>query len=110
MTRKGHLALLLELMDGFLRREETEGSIEICLEDTDGEKYTIETQIEGDNESISQDVFAGDCVGANKDDKNKINDFKRDNIFAVAYGAGRSVTGTESYEEYALVDSLYTPL
>ena len=26
----------------------------------------------------------------------------------MAYGASRSVTGTESYEEYALVDSLYT--
>ena len=105
--KEGASGLLLELY-GFLRRGKKRGSIEICLEDTDGEKYTIETQIEGDNESVSQNVFACDCVGVNKENEKKIDDFKRDNLFAVAYGASRSVTGTESYEEYALVDSLYT--
>ena len=106
--REGASALLADLYGGFLRREETNGSIEVCLIEADDEKYTIETRIEGDNESISQDVFIGDYVGVNKDYKNKIDDFKRDNLFAVAYGAGRSVEGDRSYEEYALVDSLYT--
>ena len=105
--KEGASGLLLELY-GFLRRDEEEGSIEICLENTDGEKYTIETQIEGENESVSQYVFAGDCVGVDKEDKEEIDDFERDKIFAVAYGVGRSVTGTTSYEEYALVDSLYS--
>lgn len=105
--KEGASGLLLELY-GFLRRDEEEGSIEICLEDTDGEKYTIETQIEGENESVFQYVFAGDCVGVDKEDKEEIEDFERDKIFAVAYGVGRSVTGTTSYEEYALVDSLYS--
>ena len=113
--REGASALLADLYGGFLRREEetdgSDGSIEVCLIDADDEKYTIETRIEqrdGKNESISQDVFIGDCIGVNKDDKNKIDNFKRDNLFAVAYGAGRSVEGDRSYEEYALVDSLYT--
>ena len=103
--KEGASALLLELY-GFLRRGKKRGSIEICLKDKDNEKYTIKTKIEGDSESISQDVFHGDCVG--KKDTNKAKIFKREKIFAVAYGASRSVTGTESYEEYALVDSVYT--
>ena len=97
--KEGASALLAELRGGFLRREETKGYIEVCLKDTDkGKEYTIKTQIEreGDNESISQKVYPDD------------GSFKREDIFAVAYGAGRSMTGTESYEKYALVDSLYT--
>ena len=103
--KEGASALLLELY-GFLRRGKKRGSIEICLKDKDNEKYTIKTKIEGDSESISQEVLHGDCVG--KKDTKKVKDFKREKIFAVAYGASRSVTGTESYEEYALVDSVYT--
>ena len=97
--KEGASALLSELQEGFLRWEETEGSIEICLKDTDkGEEFTIKTwiKLDGNNESISQEVYPDD------------GNFKRENIFAVAYGAGRSVTGTESYEKYALVHSLYT--
>ena len=105
--KEGASALLAELY-GFLRRGETEGSIEICLENANDKKYTIEIRIEGENESVSQNVFAGDCVGINKDNMDKIEDFEREDVFAVAYGAGRSVRGTESYEEYALVDSVYT--
>ena len=106
--KEGVSALLAELHGGFLRQGTNKGSIEICLKDTDDKKYTIKTNIEGDSESISQDVFEGDCVGIDKDDKNKIDDFKRENIFAVAYGASRSVEGDKSYEEHALVDSVYT--
>ena len=102
-------ALRSELHGEFLKWGERKGSIEVCLGDSNGEKYTVRTRIklEGNNESISQDVFHGDCV--NKKGKHKeAEDFERDRIFAVAYGAGRSVSGTESYEEYTLVDALYT--
>ena len=102
-------ALRSELHGEFLKWGEKKGSIEVCLGDPNGEKYTVRTRIklEGNNESISQDVFHGDCV--NKKGKHKeAKDFERDRIFAVAYGAGRSVSGTESYEEYTLVDALYT--
>ena len=102
-------ALRSELHGEFLRWGDKKGSIEVCLEGSNGEKYTVRTRIklEGNNESISQDVFHGDCV--NKKGKHKeAKDFERDRIFAVAYGAGRSVSGTESYEEYTLVDALYT--
>ena len=95
----GASALLSEFQEGFLRRGEKIGSIEICLKDADkNEEYTVTTEIElvDNNESISQKVYPDD------------GNFKRENIFAVAYGAGRSVTGTESYKKYALVHSLYT--
>ena len=104
--KEGASALLAELQAGFLRRGETEGLIEICLKDTDDKKYTLKTRIEGDNESIFHDVLRGDCVG--KENTKKVKSFKRQKIFAVAYGASRSVTGTDSYEKYALIHSLYT--
>lgn len=104
--KEGASGLLLELYGEFLRRGEKQGSIEVCLKNDEGEQYTIRTSIKGDNESVSQDVFRGDYV--NKKDTDKAKNFKREDVFAVAYGAGRSVTGTESYEEYALVDSVYT--
>ncbi len=95
----GASALLSEFEEGFLRRGEETGFIEICLKDADkNEEYTVTTEIElvDNNESISQKVYPDD------------GNFKREDIFAVAYGAGRSVTGTESYKKYALVHSLYT--
>ena len=102
-------ALRSELHGEFLRWGASKGSIEVCLADSDGKKYTVRTRIklEDNNESISQDVFLGDCV--NKKGKHKeAKGFRIDRIFAVAYGAGRSVSGTESYEKYRLVDALYT--
>ena len=60
--KEGASALLAELY-GFLRRSRKRGSIEICLKDEDDKKYTLKTQIEGDNESVFHDVFRGDCVG-----------------------------------------------
>lgn len=104
--KEGASGLLLELHGEFLRRGKREGSIEICLKDDKGKQYTVKTSIEGDNESVSQDVFRGDRVG--KKGTSEAKGFEREEVFAVAYGAGRSVTGTESYEEYALVDSVYT--
>ena len=102
-------ALRADLYGEFLRRGETEGCIEVCLKDEFAdEKYTVRTHIESDeiDESVSQKVFRGDCV--DKEDGEEIKDFKRDKIFAVSYGADRPVTGKDSYDEYALVDSLYT--
>ena len=103
--KEGASGLLLELY-GFLRRDAEEGSIEICLQDEDNQKYTLKTRIEGENESVFQKIFRGDRVG--KPNTKEVKNFERDKIFAVAYGIGRSVTGTTSYEEYALVDSLYS--
>ena len=102
-------ALRADLYGEFLRRGESEGCIEVCLKDeaTD-EKYTVKTRIRSDeiDESVFQEVFRGDCVG--EENGKETEDFKRDKIFAVSYGADRPVTGKNSYDEYALVDSLYT--
>lgn len=102
-------ALRADLYGEFLRRGESEGCIEVCLKDgAADEKYTVKTRIKSDGieESVSQKVFLGDRVS--KKNGKAAKDFKRDNIFAVSYGAGRPVTGKNSYDEYALVDSLYT--
>lgn len=102
-------ALRADLYGEFLRRDEVKGCIEVCLKDeTISKEYTVKTLIESDgtDESVSQKVFLGDCV--NKKNGEEVKDFKRDKIFAVSYGADRPVTGKNSYDEYALVDSLYT--
>lgn len=102
-------ALRADLYGEFLRRDEVKGCIEVCLKDEAADKiYTVKTRIESDgiNESVSQEVFLGDCV--NKKNGKEAKDFKRDSVFAVSYGADRPVTGKNSYDEYALVDSLYT--
>ena len=105
----GGEALRADLYGEFLRRDEVKGCIEVCLKDeTINKKYTVKTLIESDetDETVSQKVFLGDCV--NKKNGEEVKDFKRDKIFAVSYGADRPVTGKNSYDEYALVDSLYT--
>ena len=106
--KEGASALRSELHGEFLRRGTNEGSIQICLKDN-SEKYTIKTSIrlEDDEESISQEVFSGDCVNKKKNNV-KAKDFERNKIFAVGYGARRSVEGLKYYKEYASVDSLYT--
>ena len=108
--KEGASALRSELHGEFLRRGKDEGSIQICLKDEDdNEKYTVKTSIrlEDDEESIYQEVSPGDCVGGKKN-KGKAENFERNKIFAVGYGARRSVEGLKYYEEYASVDSLYT--
>ncbi len=97
--KEGASGLLLELHGEYLRRDELEGAIEIDLKSDKGERYTIKTYIKGEYESVSQELF----------DQNgpiETNDVAcvRKKVFATAYGAGRSVKGTESYEEYATVD------
>jgi len=108
--KEGASALRSELHGEFLRRGKDEGSIQVCLKDeVDNEKYTVKTSIrlEDDEESIYQEVSPGDCVGGKKN-KGKAENFERNKIFAVGYGARRSVEGLKYYEEYASVDSLYT--
>ena len=95
--QEGASALLSELHGGILRHQEKSGSIEVSLKDSTNGEYIIKTKIssDGKNESIKQEPP-------------KSSNFHRGDIFAAAYGAGRTIRGTESYEEYALVDSLYT--
>ena len=92
----GASALLSELYGDFLRQDTNEGEIEVTLKDTQNNECTITTKIEGDNEAVSQTTNP------------EITQNIRRKISAVAYGASRSITGTESYNGYALVDSLYT--
>ena len=102
--KEGASGLLLELRGEYLRRGEKEGAIEIDLKNDKDERYTIRTSIEGDRESVSQEK----PVDLRSGDKISDADTVRKEIFAAAYGAGRSITGTESYEEYATVDAVYT--
>ena len=92
--------LLLELFGEYIQRGEEEGIIEINLKRDDGELYRIQTSIMGDNESVSRKILNNEV---------KISDeaFEREKIFAAAYGAGRSITGIESYDQYAIVDAVY---
>ena len=93
---KGASALLSELYGDFLRQDTNKGEIEVTLKDTQNNKYTITTKIEGDNEAVSQTTNP------------EITQNIRRKISAVAYGASRSIMGTESYNGYALIDSLYS--
>ena len=102
----GASALLAELHGGILREDEKEGFIEVILKD-ENKKYKIKTKItlKGNSELVSQKIY---LLNSNKEitKENELNHI-RNNIFATAYGAGRTITGTESYEEYAVVDSVY---
>ena len=93
---EGASALLAELHGGILSHGKKEGYIKVSLEGTESpsKSYTIEKVItlKGKNESITQEKCLPD----------------EEEPFAVAYGSDRSITGTESYEEYSLVDSLYS--
>ncbi|MCY4232444.1 MAG: AAA family ATPase [Bacteroidetes bacterium] len=93
--------LLLELFGEYIRRGEEEGIIEVNLKGDDGKLYTIQTSIVGDNESVSRKILK-----FNEDEISE-KDIEREKIFAAAYGAGRSITGIESYDQYAIVDAVY---
>ena len=96
--QEGVSALLADIPgNGFLRRDENEGSIELFLKDTVGnQEYKIETKIK-----LSKDKER-EVVSQKFDEK-----LKRKELFTVAYGSGRSIIGTDSYEEYSMVDSMY---
>ena len=101
--------LLQELDGGFLREGENKGFVEVTLKDQSNKKYKIKTTIElkGNSEILSQKVFRlqnNESKLINQDTEDNI----RKKIFAVGYGAGRSVIGSKSYDEYALVDSIYS--
>lgn len=101
--QEGASGLLLELHGKYLRRSEKEGTIEIDLKNDKDERFTIRTSIRGDNESVSQELVAQSSRGETSDADSVI-----ERVFAAAYGAGRSIIGTRSYEQYATVDAVYT--
>ena len=108
----GASGLLAELHGGILRDDEKTGFIEVTLKDeSENKTYKIRTTInlKGNSESVKVDISLINSEG--KITKEKINTNKlntiRDKIFAVGYGSGRTITGTKSYEEYAVVDSVY---
>ena len=106
----GVAALLAELHGSVLRENEEEGFIEVILKDEDdNKKYKIKTKInlKGNSESVSQEIYSLNTENTeSKVTEENFNNI-RNKIFAVGYGSGRTVTGTKSYEEYAVVDSVY---
>ena len=101
--------LLQELDGGFLREGENKGFVEVILKDQSNKKYKIETTIElkGNSEILFQKVFRlqnNESKVVNQDTEDNI----RKKIFAIGYGSGRSIIGSKSYDEYALVDSIYS--
>lgn len=102
-------ALLAELY-GFLRKGEKTGSVEITLKDNDTDKkYKLAMEIKGNSESVSQTIYKIDSSGKETKVKKIKEEMEiRNKIFAVGYGSGRSITGIESYEEYAVLDSVET--
>lgn len=105
----GASALPPELYGGILRENGESGFIEVTLKDENkNKKYQIKTEIQGNSESVSQKTYQ--LESENKPPKeisaNEL-DSIRNKIFVVAYGAGRTIAGTNSYEEYAVVDSVY---
>lgn len=105
--KEGASGLLLELHGEYLRRGEKEGTIEIDLKNDEDERFTIRTSIKvkGDSESVSQELVGKSSRSETRDADS---DSVRERVFAAAYGAGRSITGTKSYEQYATVDAVYT--
>ena len=109
----GASALLAELYGDILRenKEEEEGLIEIILKDEDeNKKYQIKTKIslKGNSESVSQIVcpLNSESEATKEISVEELSNI-RNKIFTIAYGAGRTISGTQSYEEYAVVDSVY---
>ena len=107
--------LIPELDWGFLRQGEKEGSIEITLKDKE-KKYKLATKIKlrGNSEAASQQIYKLDSSGKRSETERteevteKEESTVRGKIFVVGYGSGRSITGTKSYEEYAIIDSVYS--
>ena len=98
-------ALLAELHGGILRHGEEQGTIKISLQNPNkpSDNYEVITSIWGKNESVSKNIYHN----SNEIFHSPLIAFQ-EKIFAVAYGSDRGITGTESYDEYALVDSLYS--
>ncbi len=111
--RSGADALLAELYGGILREEEKEGSVEIILKDTSKDrekkyKFVTKIKLQGNSEATSQKIYKLDPVGKETEVKEPEESTVRNKIFAVGYGSGRSITGTKSYDEYAIVDFVYS--
>ena len=108
----GAPALLAELHGGILRENEEKGFIEVILKDeNEDKKYQIKTEIslKGNSESVFQMICSLNSKNKTTTKEIGVKELNniRNKIFAIGYGSGRTITGTESYEEYAVVDSVY---
>ncbi len=104
--KAGASGLLVELHGGLLRQGKKKGFIKVFLKNDEQEQTAIiktTIKLDGRNESITQECTDESNEKLSSDEMDEI----RGKIFAVAYGSGRTITGTESYEEYAIVDSVY---
>ena len=102
--------LLQELHGGFLREGEDKGFVEVTLKDQSNKKYKIKTTIElkGNSEIVSQNISHLQNNKWIEVTNQNIEKSIRDQIFIVGYGASRGVSGDKYYEEYAIIDSVYS--
>ncbi len=93
----GASGLLSDMYGGLIRQGKKEGSIEIVL-NQGKTKYKLVTRIthsklDHEIEEIKKDIP---------------NNFPWSDLFVCAYGPHRAMHGTNSYEEYAIADAVYT--
>ena len=102
--------LLQELHGGFLREGKQSGSVEVTLENRDKKQYKIQTEIKevGNSEMVSQKIFHLPNNEWIEVTDQSIENNIREKIFVVGYGASRGVSGDKSYEEYTIVDAVYS--
>ena len=102
--------LLQELHGGFLREGEKIGFVEITLKNKGNKQYKIKTTIElkGNSEIVSQKIFYFQNNEWTEVTDPSIKNNVREQIFIVGYGASRGVSGDKYYEEYAIIDSVYS--
>lgn len=91
-------ALMKELYGSFIRDGENRGKIRLTLIDSRSRKeLVIETVLErsrGGYESITQRVLKGHRL--------------RDKVFVCGYGIQRSILGDTSFNEYSILEAVYT--
>ncbi len=96
--KTGAASLLQDTFGDWVRWDERKATIKIDLLDGDKE-YSIETTIYHEPDSKLETV--------NRDaDKEK--NFPWENMFVCAYGANRSIIGSEIFDRYSLADSVFS--
>ena len=95
----GASALLADMYGSLVRNDEEEGYIELTL--NQGKKnYTIKTIVRP-----SEDDHEIEEISKTTSPKSK---FPWADIFVCGYGPSRILRGTQSYDQYALADAVYT--
>ena len=97
----GVAGLIKESDAGYIRFNESKGSILINLVDGDGNECTIETVIERINTS------AGPFERVRQITKPEYNSFPCNELFVCGYGAGRGTSGTGDIADYSVTDAVY---